>query len=251
MNLEPIKKQLRGTKLYQLLGQLIYDWKKGNLAQLRHRILRGELSRNAIIAQYLKSEKSPKLHFGCGLHTKEGWLNADLIHGDVFMDACKRLPLPDSSVEVLYAEQFIEHISYCEGEEFLAEAYRVLKPEGKIRLATPDLASLVELYLNEDSGRRRDTSSAVSRHKRIHNPNVETFCGFINDMFRLWHHQFIYDNETLCLKLEQVGFSIVGRFDFGRSDDIRLQGVERHADEDWMKGSFFLIVEAVKPLSED
>jgi len=86
------------------------------------------------------------LHFGCGARRLDGFLNIDkfLNFGapeDYFqLDfAEKPWPIPDSSVDYIYSEDFIEHIPQRLQVGFLAEAYRVLKPGAFNRISTPCL----------------------------------------------------------------------------------------------------------------
>ena len=56
------------------------------------------------------------------------------------------LPLPDESLDILFAGEAIEHVRFP--KRFLAEAYRVLRPEGQIILSTPNRDAL--LYKMQD-----------------------------------------------------------------------------------------------------
>lgn len=105
-----------------------------------------------------------KLHFGCGPRILRGWINIDLsfepydeylkyytdkyypdsIRGDrsdffVFDITKSSLPLPDNSVDLIFHEDFIEHLSQKNQVIFLSECYRVLKPGSIHRTNTPDL----------------------------------------------------------------------------------------------------------------
>jgi hypothetical protein len=39
----------------------------------------------------------PRLQLGAGPHALPGWLNSDLISGDIYLDLGRRLPLPNQS----------------------------------------------------------------------------------------------------------------------------------------------------------
>src|SRR5437879_6530936 len=64
-------------------------------------------------------------------------------------DATKRIPLPDQSVEVLYASHMVEHLDRTAVRRFLQEACRVLAQNGVIRIVIPDLRKLVDQYTAE------------------------------------------------------------------------------------------------------
>jgi len=211
----------------------------------RHFLCCGHIIRYFKIRKYLSSVNSQHcLQIGGGKHTIEGWLNADIIAGDIYLDATKRLPFPNNSFEYIFAEQFIEHISFQDSQRFLAEAYRILKDDGVIRLATPDLPLLIQIY--QDTNSHVTQEQAMARHRRNHNSELSTPGHFLNDLFRLWGHKFIYDEETLKLVLESVGFRNISRCNFGESTSALLFNREQHADFDWMKYGFILILEGKK-----
>ena len=107
-----------------------------------------------------------KLHFGCGPRVLKGWVNIDLafepfeeylkgytdkyygpsVRGNqsdfIVWDITEQpLPLPNDSVDVVFHEDFLEHLSQRGQVVFLAEILRVLKPGGIHRVNTPDLIS--------------------------------------------------------------------------------------------------------------
>lgn len=116
------------------------------------------------LKKYAEKTKEIKLHFGCGPRVLKGWANIDLAfepyeqylkyYGDVFYPAALRgnesdfyainivtelLPLPDSCVDVIFHEDFLEHLDQRSQMVFLAETLRVLKRGGIHRVNTPDL----------------------------------------------------------------------------------------------------------------
>ena len=79
---------------------------------------------------------------------------AGVVHGDV---SGGKLPLRDSSVDVLFSAHFFEHLAREEGEMFLRECLRVLNPDARIRIVVPDLEGLARKYLRDlDARGERD-----------------------------------------------------------------------------------------------
>ena len=86
-----------------------------------------------------------RLDIGCGINKKAGFIGVDqykLPGVDVVMDVRKKWDYADNSVEEINCSQFLEHLSGLERVQFFNEAYRVLKPGGKMIIITPHWASL-------------------------------------------------------------------------------------------------------------
>ncbi len=81
------------------------------------------------------------------------WLNAGTLRFEQ-LDLRKGFPdYPDGSVDAIYGGQMIEHLQpHTEAMAFLLECHRMLRPGGRIRLTTPDLAWLIENFLSDSRG---------------------------------------------------------------------------------------------------
>lgn len=149
-----------------------------------------------------------KLNLGCGPHAMKGWLNYDVDPGLNRMDivpfdlSLGKLPHTDSSVDFIFSEHFIEHITRDQGLKLLKECYRVLKPGGVLRLSTPDLETLIRSYMNWlHMGELPDKPE-------IWHPKSP--CAMVNEGMRYWGHQYLYDRHDLENVLVEAGFD---RFD--------------------------------------
>lgn len=97
--------------------------------------------------------KTPKglcyLNVGCGDHFSPDWNNLDLVPmpNVVYYDICEPLPYPDVCLDAIYASHVLEHLKPNEGLRLLKEFYRVLKPEGIVRIVVPDLEVICREYL--------------------------------------------------------------------------------------------------------
>jgi SAM-dependent methyltransferase len=176
---------------------------------MRHRVRStlGLLRRRRRIEAYLQTHETRKLHLGAAENVLPGWLNTDLHdYGRddlVYLDARRRFPLPDESFDVVFSEHMLEHLTFVDGQRCLRESFRVLRPGARIRVATPSLERLVELY---DGGELQERY--VRWAVETLDPEVDAALPgvVVNNFFRSWGHRFIYDRETLRLALERAGF---------------------------------------------
>jgi predicted SAM-dependent methyltransferase len=187
------------------------------------------------VDKYLASHAVRKLQLGAGTVNLPGWLNTDIEprRDQVYLDAAGRFPIPDQSIDYIFAEQLIEHLSYEGGLTMLRECHRVLKPGGKIRLATPDLMALTAMFQEPKSDQMRQfLREKRTMHGWPEGPWPEAV--IINYQFRSFGHQFVYDARTLSGRLEEAGFTSVKQFAAGETDDPELQGIDyRHNDPAW------------------
>jgi predicted SAM-dependent methyltransferase len=202
----------------------------------RFRRLRRRVSDGRAIERYLRAEPVPKLQLGAGPNVLPGWLNTDVLPDlypgqraeIVFVDATRPLPFGDESFEYVFSEHQIEHISEPAGRRMLAECFRVLRPGGRIRLATPDLAQAVRLYAEPLGERERRYVDWVIERFLPDAGTGNRRCHVLNQMLNAFGHQFVYDEETLRAALEDAGFVQVERFGVGESGDAALRGLEAH-----------------------
>ena len=192
---------------------------------------RSLLSRQSSIKSYLDSNGPKKLQIGCGKNPLSGWLNTDLLANQkvVYVDAVKKLPFPDNSLDYIYSEHIFEHISYRDGGKFLKEAHRVLKPGGRIRIATPDMAFLIRLY-NQPETEISKRYIQFSIDTFIQEPKVGARAVVVNNFFYNWGHQFIYDFETLAYTLQAAGFRNTIQSKPLESGDPNLKNLESHGE---------------------
>jgi predicted SAM-dependent methyltransferase len=159
-----------------------------------------------------------KLHLGCGSNYLEGWVNIDIsfkVKTDLCQDLTKRLPYLDNSINFIFNEHFIEHIDFYDAIKFLKECYRVLKPNGILRISTPDLKWLVLKYLEG----KIDEWNDVKWYPL-------TKCAMLNQGMKLWGHQYLYDFEELTFILNSVSFYKIERVLRGKSKYQELNMLE-------------------------
>lgn len=208
----------------------------GAIAALHHPQLPTFSIADLSMAALLPAPSPYKLHVGCGQIYFDGWLHIDADESlpklDLVWDASQPLPFADQSCAVIYNEHFLEHLSVTQGLAFLRECYRLLQPDGVLRVAMPCLETLVKKYLSED-WREQDWLKWPAHQF------IQTRAEMINIGFRWWGHQWLYDREELHRRLREAGFTTVRDVAWGESHHPDLHHRETRRDS-------LLICEAVK-----
>jgi len=121
--------------------------------------------------------------------------------GIIWADACKRIPVSDRSLDVVYSSHVIEHLDLQQAALFLAEIRRVLKPEGIIRLAVPDLKRRIDAYCQSSD------ADEFMKSLTIQSTNPHS----LPERMRLLvtgdrNHRWMYDSTSLVRLVENAGF---------------------------------------------
>jgi hypothetical protein len=99
-----------------------------------------------------------KINLACGdvFVSGDGWINLDYASSDASVmraDLLGRLPVADDQAALVYSSHFLEHIPRDQVEDFLLECFRILSPDGVLRLVLPDLDNMCRTYLaHRDAG---------------------------------------------------------------------------------------------------
>ena len=206
---------------------------------VRHfKVRRLKSKSNAIFKEYLSENVGRKLQIGCGENALEGWLNTDLtyIKNEVaYLDAGRKYPLPDESFDYIYSEHIFEHLNFKQGLNMLHECHRILKPGGHLRLATPDMDFLIALHNEPKKTIHREyinwsTNRFIPGISNNFEENEYLPAFVINNFFRDWGHQIVYNYESLELILKKAGFSNIARQEVGKSKIEEFDKLEKHGD---------------------
>ncbi|HMJ24903.1 MAG TPA: methyltransferase domain-containing protein [Pyrinomonadaceae bacterium] len=175
------------------------------------------------------------VNLGCGYRPMKGWINVDRARSpevQVVWNLAEGLPFPDSTCAAIFSEHVIEHISKEHASRLLGECYRVLQPGGVLRISTPDAERFLRSYAGDGE---------FLRHPAFDEP-IETPLDRINQMMREYgQHLWVYDAESLILRLRKVGFSSAFAQQYRVSAHPRMQDIDS-AEREFES----LYVEAIK-----
>lgn len=91
------------------------------------------------------------LNLGCGTRYHSNWVNLDFVASSpevIKHDINKGIPFPDASFDVVYHSHVLEHFDKLSGYRFMQDCYRVLRPQGFLRVVVPDLEQIARIYLS-------------------------------------------------------------------------------------------------------
>ena len=166
------------------------------------------------------------------LYRKSGWRDAlaqdeyvRLLKNGHFIqhDLARGIPFPDATVDCIFASHFLDSLTQAQGEAILAEVFRVLRPDGMLRISVSDLDKNIELYA---AGKREEALARFFPQSESR-PNLR---------------YFMYDWQTLQSALARAGFVDICRREFQKGDFPDVELLDNRPDES-------LFVEAHKSLT--
>ena len=170
-----------------------------------------------------------KINLGSGHWKFPGWVNVDLDRESlpqVCANLAFTLPFRSESVDLVHSEDFIDQLESQHARRLLTECHRILKPNGALRILTPDLEQLAQLYLHDQARLQQ----LWREHVRV--PMEIGSAGEIFNLgMRFAGHTFLYDAETFMLLAAECGFD-ARRVAYQRSDVPELRGVDLRSPDD-------------------
>jgi predicted SAM-dependent methyltransferase len=194
--------------------------------------------------------RSRRLHCGCGGVLLPGWINVDLRRSpiqlregrrpDLYANLARDLPFTDGTIDYVYSNNFLEHLTREEAVSHLRASLRILVPGGRIRVVVPDIAPYARAYSVGDSAffaRLPETSPYWPRWSQP----ADYLATIVHGSKEYgWVHQWAWDAESLGAAISAAGFADVRRYNTNESPDATLAGID---------GEPFAVValEAIKP----
>lgn len=139
-----------------------------------------------------------KLHLGCFHKKIHGFVNVDIreeVAPEVVDDIFKLEKFENESTDLILAVHVLEHLSRKDSQQALHRWYEVLKPNGEVYIAVPDMEAVFAHYFYHR--KLSDLFSALGGSQR-HDFDL---------------HLSHFDFETLKLWLENAGFKDIQLYD--------------------------------------
>lgn len=199
-------------------------------SQIHKKVKRGFGRADRLLAgSYIAASQPRKLHLGCGKNVQKGWLNTDFEPQSLSimqLDATDKFPFPNDTFDFVFSEHMIEHVPYRAGMKMLAECYRVLKPDGTLRISTPDLRFLIDMARPVKTELQRAYLQYSADESASGRPDEVGEVFLINRFVREWGHTFIYDEPTLVNAIAKAGFTEITKCKLSESRYPALRNIE-------------------------
>tara|TARA_B110000967_G_scaffold209987_2_gene269244 strand:+ start:6489 stop:7040 length:552 start_codon:yes stop_codon:yes gene_type:complete len=144
-----------------------------------------------------------KLHLGCWHRNIPGFVHVDLCDMDHidYQSRIDDLPMfDDNSVSLIYSSHSFEYFDRFEASIALKEWYRILKPNGVLRLAVPNFDSLIKVY--NTSGEIEDILGPLFGRMKIQTQSGE----------KAIYHRTAYNFKGLSKILLENNFSEIKKY---------------------------------------
>jgi predicted SAM-dependent methyltransferase len=186
------------------------------------------ISNRAYVRHHMRQHPR-KLHIAAGTAVLDGWLNTDLYArpGVAYLDLTEPFPFPNATFDYVFSEHHFTNFRPETALKMFREVWRVLKPTGVLRVATPHLEFLRELCVPQKT----------ELQQRYIEWACKTFCPdigvcnhavVVNNFAHNWGNQFIYDVPAVISLMTRAGFDRFVRCEVGQSEDPELRHLEFH-----------------------
>jgi len=149
-----------------------------------------------------------KIHLGCWKRNIPGFVNVDICdlpHIHYKRDVRDLSVFKNSSAKLIYASHVLEYFDREEVVNVLKEWYRVLSPNGVLRIAVPDFKKLILIYKKYNNIQK--ILGPLYGKMEIDSKKGNTHL----------YHKTTYDFRSLKKLLLDVGFKTVKKYDWKKT----------------------------------
>ena len=200
---------------------------KGLLGEALNFVLR-PLRRRRLTKSLRASSGPTLLEFGAGGTKRNGWITTDVTWRSAnHLDVTATWPMADETVDFLFSDNVVEHLSLSGARVAFREACRVLKPGGILRVVTPDIGELTRAYLSVP-----EESDGLKTQLLEEGYLVENQVDLLRFAFQDDGHAsgYLWDKDALETELRSAGFSGVVFHAPGQSKHAQLRNLDLRVD---------------------
>lgn len=158
-----------------------------------------------------------RLNVGCGRKIMQGYVNIDVrkTNEEVVVADIRNLPYGPNSVDEIYANDVLEHVSFRETQEVLNHWFTVIKPGGTLFIQSPHFKSLVDFATKAKTAVEKQTAIARFFGGQDYPENT---------------HMNAIDEDIIQGQLRVAGFTASMKYEagnFGNRTNIRITIVKQ------------------------
>ena len=186
------------------------------------------LGRRRLTKSLQASDGPTLLEFGAGGTKRNGWVTTDVSWRSAnHLDVTATWPMADETVDFLFSDNVVEHLSLGGARVAFREACRVLKPGGILRVVTPDIGELTRAYLSTP-----EESDGLKTQLIEEGYLVENQVDLLRFAFQDDGHAsgYLWDKDALETELRSAGFREVVFHAPGQSKHDQLRNLDLRVD---------------------
>jgi SAM-dependent methyltransferase len=168
------------------------------------------------------------INLGSGPNIVTNCINVDFFTTsriDYGADLRYPLRIPDKSIDGIFCEHTLEHLTYAQNDKLLSECHRILKPGAFIRIILPDISVFIKNYQeNNDAWFKMweklmfTNSPSPERRQRVLQSNLQAL-SFVTQEYG---HISAWDVKTLSRYLAKNNFMEIKACSFRQGGDPQL-----------------------------
>lgn len=195
------------------------------------------------------------LNLGCGTRFHPSWTNVNFINvspGVISHNLLEGIPYQDNYFDVVYHSHVLEHFTKSDAKKFLIECWRVLKPNGIIRIAVPDLEKIANEYLKYLELALKGDENAKYNYEwiklELYDQTVRNASG--GDMAKYLFQKYIPNENYVFERIGEEGRSLRRSYLQSQQQSENIQATNNASNrglkepllqiiKNWLKNKFF------------
>jgi len=182
-------------------------------------------------------EKKVLINLCSGNVLLDDYINIDIDNScDLKVNLNKQLlPLNDNCTDVLVCMSAINFFDYERASIIIDDIFRILKPEGIVRIGVQDLRLISRKYLDNDY----DFFFQINKDYKQRFPGKKV-ADKVNYFFNSYGHKYMWDFESLEYLFKKSGFENIENKDYLESKIDKIEKIDNRPE-------MFFYLEAKKP----
>ena len=161
------------------------------------------------------------INLGCGPTILKDFINIDFFFSpgiDYGADFRYPLRINNESINGIFSEHTLEHLTYDQNDKLLKECYRIMRPGTSIRIVVPDVSLFVNNYAAKNDAwfeKLEDVMFTHNENPERRNRRYISRMETISFVTQEHLHLSSWDFDTMAYFLQKNNFREIRKVDFG------------------------------------